>query len=211
MEKIRTIFAGTPDFALPSLKLLKTREDVELVSVYTQPDRPAGRGRKIQESNVKREAKGLGLPLLQPASLRNSEYLLEFRQQRPKLLIVVAYGLLIPKEILSVPDYCINVHASLLPKWRGAAPIQRAIMQGDKKTGVSIMRIVEELDAGPIWTLRECEISNTDTTETLSRKLSEIGASALDTAITMIQNNSIQEVDQRHLQTSYAKKINGSD
>ncbi|MBV8784294.1 MAG: methionyl-tRNA formyltransferase, partial [Gammaproteobacteria bacterium] len=145
---MRVAFAGTPQFAIPSLEALAAHH--QLVGVLTQPDRPGGRGRHVQASPVKQAALARGLPLAQPASLREPAALATLATWQPQAIIVVAYGLLLPESILQLPPYgCLNVHASLLPRWRGAAPIQRALLAGDRETGVSIMRMDSGLDTGP--------------------------------------------------------------
>ncbi len=145
MEALRVVFAGTPEFALPALDALASGGQ-RLVGVLTQPDRPAGRGRALRASPVKQRALSLGLPVAQPEKLKSDAELAALREWRPDLLVVVAYGLLLPPAVLALPRLgCINIHASLLPRWRGAAPIQRAILAGDAETGVTIM----QMDAGP--------------------------------------------------------------
>src|SRR6476661_335447 len=146
---LRIVFAGTPEFAVPSLRAAAQRNEV--VAVYTQPDRPAGRGRALQPSPVKLEALKRGLPVLQPETLKTELSRDALRALQPDLMIVVAYGLLLPQSILDIPKFgCWNVHASLLPRWRGAAPIQRAIEAGDAETGVCLMQMEKGLDTGPV-------------------------------------------------------------
>ena len=149
-DRLRIVFAGTPDFAVPALDALHAAGH-EIAAVYTQPDRPAGRGQTLNESPVKRRAVELGLPLEQPATLRTTEAAADLAAYRPELMVVVAYGLILPPAILGVPRLgCWNIHASLLPRWRGAAPIQRAILAGDTTTGITIMQMDAGLDTGPM-------------------------------------------------------------
>jgi methionyl-tRNA formyltransferase len=164
---LKLVFAGTPDFAVPSLELL-LQSDHEVVSVYTQPDRPAGRGRKLTASPVKQLAQKHHVKVLQPDTLRTDSAVSELASLQPDLMIVVAYGLILPSEILSVPTHgCLNVHASLLPRWRGAAPIQRSILAGDQQTGVTIMQMDVGLDTGDMLKQTIVPI----TTETTARQL----------------------------------------
>ena len=211
MGKLRTIFAGTPYFSVPSLKLLAQREEIDLVGVYTQPDRPAGRGKNIRQSEVKKTATYMETVVVQPISLNTEEQLYKFRKLEPEFFVVAAYGLIIPKIFLDVPNYCINVHASLLPNWRGAAPIHRALMNGDQTTGISIMRITEKLDAGPVWNTKECLIAAEDTTNSLSYKLADLGAEALDEAVSNIVRGTVSETEQDDRKATYAKKISKND
>jgi methionyl-tRNA formyltransferase len=180
---MKLVFAGTPEFAAVSLAaLLRARHEITLV--LTRQDRPAGRGLKPQHSPVKRLALEHGLALLQPASLRDPGVLAAVAQARPEALAVVAYGLLLPAALLALPPRgCLNVHASLLPRWRGAAPIQRAILAGDSATGVTIMRMEETLDTGPMLLQREIPISPADTTGLLHDRLAALGAELLVEAL----------------------------
>jgi methionyl-tRNA formyltransferase len=181
--KKKIIFMGSPEFAVPILKGLTNFFNI--ITVVTQPDKPAGRGRKIEQSPIKELSLVLGLPMIQPIKIRQSEVVNHLQLLNPDLIVVAAYGQILPKKILDIPSLgCINVHASLLPRWRGASPIQAAILSGDAKTGVSIMKMDEGLDTGPIIAQREISISNDDTTFSLSEKLSNLGASLLiDTLI----------------------------
>ncbi|MEB2316988.1 MAG: methionyl-tRNA formyltransferase, partial [Xanthomonadaceae bacterium] len=159
---LRLLFAGTPEFSVPSLRAALAGGEV--LAVLTQPDRPAGRGRQPQMSPVKQVALEHGLPVLQPASLREAEVQAQLAALEPDLLIVVAYGLILPQAVLDIPRFgAWNVHASLLPRWRGAAPIQRAIEAGDTQTGVCLMQMEKGLDTGPVLLRADTPISNTDT------------------------------------------------
>ena len=180
---MKLVFAGTPEFAAVSLAaLLRARHDITLV--LTRPDRPAGRGLKPQQSAVKRLALERGLELLQPASLKDPAAQASVAQARPEALAVVAYGLLLPSALLALPARgCLNVHASLLPRWRGAAPIQRALLAGDAATGVTIMRMEEALDTGPVLLQRATPITPADTAGTLHDRLAALGAELLVEAL----------------------------
>lgn len=179
MSDLRVCFAGTPQFAADHLSCL-LQDKQQIVCVYTQPDRPAGRGKHLYASPVKNIALEHGLDVRQPSSLKGEAAQEEFRQLRPDLLIVVAYGLILPKTILEVPKIgCINVHASLLPRWRGAAPIERSLLAGDKETGVTIMLMDEGLDTGPMLHKQLVAIEKSDNRETLTDKLSFAGQKAL--------------------------------
>jgi methionyl-tRNA formyltransferase len=175
---MRIVFAGTPEFAVPALRA--TAQRGEVVAVYTQPDRPAGRGRALQASPVKLEAALRGIPVLQPESLKSQLSRDALRALKPDLLVVVAYGLLLPQKILDIPTHgCWNVHASLLPRWRGAAPIQRAIEAGDAETGVCLMQMEKGLDTGPVMLTQRVAIGADETGGQLHDRLAELGAQVL--------------------------------
>jgi methionyl-tRNA formyltransferase len=175
---LRIVFAGTPEFAVPSLVAAAQRNEV--VAVYTQPDRPAGRGRALTPSPVKREALKRGLPVLQPESLKTELARDALRALQPDLMVVVAYGLLLPQSILDIPRHgCWNVHASLLPRWRGAAPIQRAIEAGDTKTGACLMQMEKGLDTGPVLLHQSIDIAPDETAGQLHDRLAQLGAQTL--------------------------------
>mgnify|MGYP001156486666 FL=1 len=178
-KDLKIVFMGTPDFAVPVLKQLIS-DGYEVVAVVTQPDRPVGRKKILTPPPVKVAAEQHGIPVLQPEKLRDSEELEQIIKLEPDLIVTAAYGQILPKKLLDAPKYgCINVHASLLPELRGGAPIHYAILQGKEKTGVTIMYMVEKLDAGDILTQVEVPISETDTVGTLHDKLSEAGAKLL--------------------------------
>jgi methionyl-tRNA formyltransferase len=213
---MRIIFAGTPDFAVPSLRKLLTSKKVidrhQVCAVYTQPDRPAGRGRKLQPSPVKDLALSAGIPVLQPDSLKIDEAIKKFSELQPDLLVVVAYGMILPQVVLDIPKYgCINVHGSLLPRWRGAAPIQRALMAGDEKTGITIMRIIHKLDAGDMLHKEEYAISNRDTSEDLYNTLSELGAIGLEKVIDQLDSGTLHAEKQDENLVTYAEKLTKSE
>ncbi|WP_163830697.1 methionyl-tRNA formyltransferase [Spartinivicinus ruber] len=206
-EPLRIVFAGTPEFAATHLQALLDSPH-QVIAVYTQPDRPSGRGRKLTPSPVKILAETHQIPVLQPTSLKSPEAQVELAELNADVMVVVAYGLLLPQLILDTPRYgCINVHASLLPKWRGAAPIQRAIAAGDKTTGVTIMQMDAGLDTGDMLTINECEITNQDTGGSLHDKLAEIGPPALLTTLQQISTNQLQPQQQDHAHASYAHKL----
>jgi len=175
---MRIVFAGTPDFAVPCLRAAAQRGEV--VAVYTQPDRPAGRGRELTPSPVKREALLRGIPVLQPENFRSAESKAALRALKPDLMVVVAYGLILPQSVLDIPTHgCWNVHASLLPRWRGAAPIQRAIEAGDGESGVCLMQMEKGLDTGPVLLSQALSIGDSETGGQLHDRLAELGAQVL--------------------------------
>jgi methionyl-tRNA formyltransferase len=175
---LRIVFAGTPEFAVPSLVAAASRNEV--VAVYTQPDRPAGRGRALTPSPVKLEALKRGLPVLQPETLKAEVSRDALRALQPDVMVVVAYGLLLPQAILDIPRYgCWNVHASLLPRWRGAAPIQRAIEAGDTQTGACLMQMEKGLDTGPVLLAQRMDIAPDETAGQLHDRLAQLGAQTL--------------------------------
>lgn len=199
------IFAGTPEFSAVNLQALLHSQH-KVVAVYTQPDRPAGRGRKLTASPVKELALQHQIPVFQPETLRTAESQKELASLNADLMVVVAYGLLLPLPVLQAPRLgCINVHASLLPRWRGAAPIQRAILAGDEKTGITIMQMDEGLDTGDMLFKSECMIEKTDTSATLHDKLAELGAAALLKTLDNLEN--IQPEKQNNSEATYAHKI----
>jgi methionyl-tRNA formyltransferase len=176
---LRIIFAGTPEFSVPCLEACRA-SGAEVVAVYTQPDRPAGRGRKLTPSPVKQAALAAGIPVEQPESLKTIEARETLAAYRPDLMVVVAYGLILPRKVLAIPRLgCWNVHASLLPRWRGAAPIQRAILAGDAESGVDLMQMEAGLDTGPVLLERRTAITREDTGGSLHDRLSLLGADAL--------------------------------
>ncbi len=183
---MRIVFAGTPEFAVSSLRAAARHHEV--VAVYTQPDRPAGRGRGLAPSPVKLEAVARGIPVYQPESLKDAAAQQQLRDVQPDLMVVVAYGLILPKAVLAIPTHgCWNVHASLLPRWRGAAPIQRAIQAGDAKTGVCLMQMEAGLDTGPVLLHQELPIAATDTGGQLHDKLAELGAQVLSDGLGLLR------------------------
>jgi methionyl-tRNA formyltransferase len=211
MTSLRIAFAGTPQFALPALQaLLKSRHQV--VGVLTQPDRPAGRGQQMRASPVKLLALDAQLPLAQPSSLKTEESRAELTQWAADVLVVVAYGLILPPPVLALPRLgCINIHGSLLPRWRGAAPIQRAILAGDAETGVTIMQLDAGLDTGPMLLERVRPIGSQDTAGDLHDALSELGAAALLEALDGLAAGTLKPRAQPAAGVSYAPKIEKSE
>ncbi|MEV3821729.1 methionyl-tRNA formyltransferase [Aeromonas sp. A35_P] len=207
MNKLKLIFAGTPDFAARHLAALLS-SDHEVVAVYTQPDKPAGRGQKLTASPVKELALAHDLPVYQPASLRKEEAQAELAALGADLMVVVAYGLILPKVVLDTPRLgCINVHGSLLPRWRGAAPIQRSIWAGDAETGVTIMQMDVGLDTGAMIRKVSCPIAADETSASLYDKLAELGPQALvDTINAMAAGDTAAEAQDDAL-ANYAEKL----
>jgi methionyl-tRNA formyltransferase len=203
-------FAGTPDFAVPALERLAERHPI--AAVFTQPDRPAGRGRGQHESPIKRRALELGLNVHQPASFKTPEALEMLRAAQVDLLIVVAYGLILPAAALKVPERgCLNIHASLLPRWRGAAPIQRALLAGDPVTGVTIMRMEAGLDTGPMLLSRSIGIDARDNAKSLQDKLAALGAQLCEESLQALKVGALPEVAQPLEGVTYAAKIDKSE
>jgi len=202
---MKVLFAGTPQFAVAPLKRLC--EHHEVLAVYTQPDRKSGRGKKLTPPPVKIVAESRGIVVHQPTSLREQAQIIQNYQA--DVMVVVAYGMLLPQNILDIPPLgCINIHASLLPRWRGAAPIQRAIEAGDTETGVSIMRMEVGLDTGPVFQMLRKPIEPDDTSASLHDKLSVLGAQGIcDTLSALERNPNEPALEQDHQQSTYAKKI----
>lgn len=207
-SRIRIVFAGTPDFAVPPLRLL-IEAGIAPVAVLTQPDRPVGRGQRLMPGPVKQAAIDAGVPVHQPASLRTKEAFDLVSGFNPDLMIVVAYGLLLPAEILRIPRHgCWNIHASLLPRWRGAAPVQRAIEAGDQNSGVCIMQMDEGLDTGPILHCESLVLSEGETGGSLHDRLSELGATALLTCVQhLINGKPLEPRPQPDYGVTYARKL----
>jgi methionyl-tRNA formyltransferase len=204
---LRVAFAGTPEFAVPALRALASSSHT-LVGVLTQPDRPAGRGRELKKSPVKQIALELGLPLAQPAQLKSVEERATLVQWASDVLVVVAYGLLLPPAALTVPRLgCLNIHASLLPRWRGAAPIQRAILAGDSETGVTIMQLDEGLDTGPALAQRRVMIADGIAAAQLQAQLAEQGAALLLETLAALETGRARAEPQRTEGATYAHKI----
>ncbi|NOX42780.1 MAG: methionyl-tRNA formyltransferase [Gammaproteobacteria bacterium] len=208
---LRVIFAGTPEFATVALTSL-LRSGYDICAVYTQPDKPAGRGRKITPSPVKKIAKTHQLKVLQPASLKNEDAQESLRSLKPDLMVVVAYGLILPPEVLQIPQFgCINIHASLLPRWRGAAPIQRAILAGDTETGISIMQMDQGLDTGDVLAEARCPIEPTDTSSRLHDRLAILGGELLLSTMDNIFSRNTIAIKQDDRTACYAAKIEKSE
>ncbi len=202
----KIIFMGTPEFSVPSLRALNQK--YEIISVYTQPPKKRSRGQKLNKSAIHSEAEKLRLPIRFPENLNNESDYKFIRDSNVKFIIVVAYGQIIPKKILSIKNLIfLNIHASLLPRWRGAAPIQRSIMHNDKETGISIMKIVPKLDAGPYILQKSISINSKDNCESLSNKLSDIGSKLILEALSLIEKGKFEFKDQDETLATYAKKI----
>ncbi|MBE9515389.1 MAG: methionyl-tRNA formyltransferase [Proteobacteria bacterium] len=208
---MRIVFAGTPDFSVPPLRAL-IEAGHEVIAVYSQPDRPAGRGRKLKPSPVKQLALEQGLPVYQPDSLKTPEAGQVLRELAPDIMVVVAYGLILPETILAIPKHgCLNIHASLLPRWRGAAPIQRAIEAGDAETGVTIMQMDAGLDTGDMLLAQRCTITDADSAQSLHDKLSSLGADAIVEALDKLQNGQLQPQKQNDAESTYAAKLSKAE
>jgi methionyl-tRNA formyltransferase len=207
-QALRIIFAGTPDFAAIHLQGILDQGNHQLVAVYSQPDRPAGRGKKLKPSPVKQLALDHAIPVYQPLNFKQAADQQQLQALDADLMVVVAYGLILPSVILNAPRLgCINVHASLLPRWRGAAPIQRAIEAGDTQSGVVIMQMDEGLDTGDMLLQANCDIVPTDTAGSLHDKLASIGVPALNNALELIAEGNITAKKQDDSLTCYAPKI----
>ena len=208
---MKLVFAGTPDFARASLEAL-VGSGRKPVAVYTQPDRPAGRGKKLTASPVKHCAIGHGIPVYQPATLRDAAAVEELRALQPDLLVVAAYGLILPQSVLDIPTHgCLNVHASILPRWRGAAPIQAAILSGDRETGISLMRMTAGLDCGPVFHIAALDIGPDETAGELHDRLAALGASVLVERLDDIVAGRLDAVEQDDTLATYAPKIDKRD
>ncbi|MCK5478607.1 MAG: methionyl-tRNA formyltransferase, partial [Methylococcales bacterium] len=208
---MKIIFAGTPDFAVPALQMLINSEH-EVCAVYTQPDRPAGRGRKLLPGPVKTLALSADIPVFQPETLKTEEDLKQLASFEADLMVVVAYGLILPQTVLDTPKQgCINIHGSLLPRWRGAAPIHRALIAGDKKTGITIMQVVKRLDAGDMLHKEECVITDENTSSDLHDKLADLGAIGLKKVLAQIDAGTLVAEKQDESQVTYAEKLEKSE
>lgn len=204
---MRIVFMGTPDFAAASLKSL-IDNDFEVVGVFTQPDKPQNRGMKLCESPVKEIAVSAGIPVFQPEKMRDGTALAQLKELAPDLVVVVAYGRILPDDILAVPKLgCINIHGSLLPKYRGAAPIQRAVLSGDKVTGVTSMYLASEMDAGDMIFTSETEIGEFETSGELFERLRDMGAELLVKTVRAIEDGTAPRIPQDHSQATYADKL----
>lgn len=208
---MRIAFAGTPEFAVPALAALAASRH-EIVGVLTQPDRPAGRGQQLTASPIKEFALAYGLTVDQPRSLRTAEGRAALERWRPDILVVVAYGLILPPEVLALPRHgCLNIHASLLPRWRGAAPIQRALLAGDETTGISWMVMEVGLDTGPILAMQALPILPQDDSQSLHDRLAELGASRVVTLLEQFVAGDLMAQPQAAEGVSYAKKIDKAE
>ncbi|CAK0756783.1 10-formyltetrahydrofolate:L-methionyl-tRNA(fMet) N-formyltransferase [Gammaproteobacteria bacterium] len=208
---MKLLFAGTPEFAATALTaLLNSSHSVD--AIYTQPDRPAGRGRKLQASPVKILAEAHHLPVLQPETLRDKDEQIRLREFGVDVMVVAAYGLILPRAVLMAPRLgCLNIHASLLPRWRGAAPIQRALLAGDEESGVTIMQMERRLDTGPMLSSHTCPILPTDTAATLHDRLAAMGASAIVEVLDNLERGGINPQSQDETRTTYATKLDKTE
>ena len=208
---LKVIFAGTPEFAAEHLRAV-LGSDHDVIAVYTRPDQPAGRGRKLTASPVKTVAEAAGIPVYQPATLRNSDAQAELAALNADLMIVVAYGLILPQAVLDAPRLgCINVHASLLPRWRGAAPIHRALLAGDAETGVTIMQMNAGLDTGDMLLKARCPITPDMTSERLHDALIECGKPALIDALASLEAGTAKAEPQNGADATYAEKLSKAE
>jgi methionyl-tRNA formyltransferase len=210
-RSLRLAFAGTPPFAVAALDALH-RARHQMLGVFTQADRPAGRGRVLRESAVKQRARELGLPVHQPASFKSAEALALLRALKLDALVVAAYGLILPADALNVPALgCVNIHASLLPRWRGAAPVQRAILAADRATGITIMRMERGLDTGPVLAARSIAIESDDTAGSLQERLAVLGGELIVTTLDDLAAGRITAIPQPAAGVTYAAKIDKSE
>lgn len=204
---MRLVFAGTPDFAATALKALIAAGHT-VVGVYSQPDRPAGRGRKLQPSPVKQVALDAGIPVFQPESLKSEAAQQQLAGLQPDVMVVAAYGLILPRAVLDIPTRgCLNIHASLLPRWRGAAPIQRAIAAGDSETGITIMQMNEGLDTGAMLLKSVTAIEDQDTGGSLHDRLADLGSQAIVKALELLAKGELRGEAQNDDQACYARKL----
>ena len=206
-ESLNVIFAGTPDFSVPTLQALIDSKH-NICAVYTQPDRPSGRGRKITFSPIKSLALKHNITVHQPKNFRDDTEMAQFLNYQASVMVVVAYGIILPKKVLDAPEFgCVNIHASLLPRWRGAAPIQRAIQNSDKSTGITIMQMDEHLDTGDILYHVACRINPSETSTALHDRLSQLGAKTIVNSIEKLSRDELAKVPQDESIACYAKKI----
>jgi methionyl-tRNA formyltransferase len=210
-KKLRICFMGTAAFALPTMQAVTAAE--ELIAVVTQPDRPQGRGREMAPPPVKKLALDLGLPIMQPERVKDPLFLAQLAELKPELIVVAAFGQILPPAILDLPPLgCVNVHPSLLPKYRGAAPFQMAVIKGETRTGVSVYRMDQGMDTGPLLLTREVEIGEAETAEELGKRLAVIGGELVNEAIKGLKQGTLKPVPQDEQGASYApllKKIDG--
>lgn len=208
---LRIVFAGTPEFAVPALEACAASRH-ELVAVYTQPDRPAGRGRRPRPSPVKVRALALDADVHQPRTLREAGEQTRLADLAPDLVVVVAYGLILPRAVLAIPRLgCVNVHASLLPRWRGAAPIQRAVEAGDTRTGVTLMQMAAGLDTGPVLASRECPIGPCDTGGDVHDRLARLGGELLADSLDVLAQGGLVATPQDEARATYATKLDKAE
>ena len=210
MKSLKVVFMGTPEFALPAIDAIE--KNFNLIACYTQPSRPAGRGQKVSHSYIKKFCIKKNIKVFTPENFKKKEEIENLKEINCDILVVAAYGIILPKKILSIPKYgAINIHASLLPRWRGAAPIQYAILKGDKKTGITIMQMNEKLDAGDILLQKEITIENKNV-KNIHDELAKIGAELIIKILKKIENNeNIKSIIQNESKVTYAKKISSNE
>lgn len=205
---MRAIFMGTGDIGLPSLRALLDRPGCEVAAVVTQPDRPAGRGKKLRPPEVKRVAEETGVPVFQPARLRDPASVAELARIAPDVIVVMAYGQILPKAVLDLPRLaCLNLHASLLPRHRGASPIQAALLAGDRETGITVMHMAEGLDTGDMLLARSIDIAERETAGSLHDRLAELAAPAMMEALDLLQRGEAPRTPQDEAQATYAGRL----
>ena len=209
--KLKVAFMGTPEFALPGLKILY--KNFNLIGCYTQPSRPSGRGQKISHSPVKFFCTKNNIPVFTPENFKREKEINQLKEINCDVLVVAAYGIILPKDVLTIPKFgALNIHASLLPRWRGAAPIQRAILAGDKKTGITIMQMNENLDAGEIISQKEIEIKEKNTAQEIHDQLAKTGSSLINEVLKKLEKNQkIESIPQNEAKITYAKKITAEE
>ena len=207
MKSLKVVFMGTPEFALPGLQSIY--KNFNLIGCFTQPSRPAGRGQKISHSPVKNFCIKNNIPIFTPENFKEEKEINHLKKMNCDILVVAAYGIILPEEILSIPKFgALNIHASLLPRWRGAAPIQRAVLSGDKETGITIMQMNEKLDAGEIVLQKEIEIKEKNTSQEIHDELAKIGGKLINDALKILQKEEkIKTTPQDEASATYAKKI----
>ena len=207
MKSLKVVFMGTPEFALTGLQSIY--KNFNLISCFTQPSRPAGRGQKISHSPVKNFCSKNNVPVFTPKNFKEDKEINNLKKMKCDVLVVAAYGIILPKEVIAIPKFgAINIHASLLPKYRGAAPIQRAILAGDKKTGITIMQMNEKLDAGNIILQKEIEIKEKNTAQEIHNQLSQIGGELINNLLKQLEKKEqIKSIPQNESMATYAKKI----
>ncbi len=211
MQSLRIAYAGTPEFAVPALEAIMHSHH-QLVAVFTQPDRKSGRGRKISKSAVKLSASSKNVQINQPENINADDSIDELSKLNIDLLVVAAYGQIFSQELLNLPKMgCLNIHASLLPKWRGASPIQHAILAGDKISGITIMQMARAMDAGDIWLQAECPIDDDDNAESLHNKLAQLGGTIILKAVDLVTQNSINPTPQDSALATYCSKLKKTD
>ena len=208
---MRIIFMGSPSFAVPSLEAIHASNH-KVLAIVTQPDRPVGRNLKIQPPPIKITAQSLGIPVFQPTTTKTQEFVDQMAALKPDILVVVAYGEILRRNVLELaPRGAVNLHASLLPKYRGAAPIPWAILNGENETGITTMQVDLAMDAGPVFLKRTCEIESSDTAESLSKKLADLGAPLLTKTLDLIEKNEIVAEAQDISAVTYAPKLKKED